>query len=211
MLYAAPPFRLKERPFIGILADALYAHALPCLLAALTFIEIAEVSHHNKIHVMALVNAPFLISLTAWQFFLGLRNILLHQLEDMDNDIMSGTKTFATRYGKPVTDKCLLCFILQAEIISLGFFFICLTGLSVIFPVAYLFFAVYQLIAKGIKRLSIRSFCYNFLDDFYMDWLPLAALIALVLVDWRFVFLFLVHVCLFRNILRALYQQYVLK
>ncbi|MDB5282355.1 MAG: Methyltransferase type 11 [Bacteroidota bacterium] len=211
LLYAAPPFRLKEMPLAGILTDALYAHALPALLAALTFFEIAEISHNNKIHLMVLLNLPFLVSLTGWQFFLGIRNILLHQLQDIDNDLVSATRTFATRFGKDITRKWLVYFALPAELIFLIAFFVCLSYYSFIFPAAYLLFAFYLFITKGNMALSIRRFCYIFLDDFYMDWFPLAALVALMIVDWRFVFLFLGHVCLFRNILKQHFKKLLIR
>src|SRR5262249_57433548 len=81
VLYAFPPFRLKERGMLGLFADALYAHAIPAVLAVMTFSLMANRAYDHL--------TWFVLALGLWQFFLGVRNIVLHQLKDFDGDTRS--------------------------------------------------------------------------------------------------------------------------
>lgn len=84
LLYAFPPVRLKEKGFLGLVIDSLYAYFLPSLIL-LTFLN-----------SQFFVDLFFWILLPTFGLFLGISNILNHQLEDYDNDIVTQTKTFAT-------------------------------------------------------------------------------------------------------------------
>jgi glycosyltransferase involved in cell wall biosynthesis len=85
-LYAIPPIRLKERPWLGVIADGLYAYALPAVLAAYTFMLVAG----------AEPNFVLLGILFIWQVVVGVHNIMIHQLSDYENDRRTRTKTLAT-------------------------------------------------------------------------------------------------------------------
>lgn len=82
--YSFPPFRLKERGFLGVITDSLYAYVVPSLILLTYLDSIFE------------VDSFFWYFLPLFGFFLGVRNILDHQLDDYDNDLVSGTKTFVT-------------------------------------------------------------------------------------------------------------------
>ena len=69
VLYSAPPFRFKERGWLGVLCDAGYAHAVPAVLAGITFFYLG-----NRSFVAIFW---FLGLLGAWQAAVGVRNILL--------------------------------------------------------------------------------------------------------------------------------------
>ncbi|MFC2169811.1 UbiA family prenyltransferase, partial [Acidobacteriota bacterium] len=73
-LYSVPLIRLKERNRIGIVADALGAHAIPTLFLALAMIYVKPGSGNLGFFVAA--------SAGIWAFFLGLRGIIFHQLLD---------------------------------------------------------------------------------------------------------------------------------
>jgi hypothetical protein len=75
-VYAFPPFRLKEKGFLGIITDALYAQVIPCLLAVYTFSKIANTTLHIKLIALY----------TIWLLLVGIRNIIKHQIEDFEND-----------------------------------------------------------------------------------------------------------------------------
>ena len=61
VLYAFPPFRLKERGFLGVITDALYAHVVPGFLASWTFYLVGN-EHYSHFWIFA-------IALVIWQFF----------------------------------------------------------------------------------------------------------------------------------------------
>lgn len=83
IIYSFRPLRLKERGIIGVITDSLYAYFIPSLIL-LTYLS----SITN-------VNSFYWIFLPSLSLFLGVGNILNHQLEDYDNDLFTQTKTFA--------------------------------------------------------------------------------------------------------------------
>lgn len=199
VMYAFRPFRLKERGFLGVLADALYAHVIPAVLASWTFHLIG-----GKSFALFL---PFIALVFCWQLVSGIRNILDHQLKDFKNDLMSGMKTFVTQHGTVQTRYWLTYMLLPLE----GVFFL-LFGLFIIlkFPWYGAILLVYILIAllryyrwnAYYQQPAFKRFSTIFLDDFYILWLPLIVLTALIFEEMHVRYILLTHVLIFRNILR---------
>jgi 4-hydroxybenzoate polyprenyltransferase len=88
-LYSIPPARLKNRGFLGVLADASGAHLFPTLFV------VALVFRSRKMPLDIL----WLAAVAVWSLSYGLRGILWHQLSDLQNDGLIGLRTFACRYG----------------------------------------------------------------------------------------------------------------
>lgn len=201
VLYSVSPFRFKERGFLGVITDSLYAHAIPALLALTAFDQNGELPF-NTIRGLS-------ITLLLWQFFLGIRNILFHQIADSKNDIKSGIKTFVTSTSIPKTELLLkklfiplevISFSLFCLIISLTYFLMSLTLLAI-----YILYLFYQ--RKGYQSSThpvYRKFCYFFLDDFYIEWLPIFFLLWLLTNDIRYIVPLVLHVLLFRNCFKRL-------
>lgn len=82
--YSTPVFRLKEKGIWGMICDALYAHAVPVLLAAFTF----GLAANFKIKPVSLM------MLFLWQFSCGLRNIFIHLWNDREEDFKVGFNNF---------------------------------------------------------------------------------------------------------------------
>jgi len=196
VLYSVPPFRFKERGFWGVLTDSLYAHAIPALLALTAFDQHGELPFTNS--------RGLWISLIVWQFCLGIRNILFHQIADYENDIQSGIKTFVTGYSISKTEQLLKKLFIPLEVITFLFFCIilsfCYFLMSLTLIAIYILYLFYQ--RKGYQSSThpvYRKFCYFFLDDFYIEWLPIIFLLWLITVDVRYIVPFVLHVLLFRN------------
>ena len=107
ILYAIPPIRFKERGLLGVLADGLYAYAIPSILAAYTFFLIAG----------DIPDIVFLGLLFAWQFFLGCHNILIHQVEDYENDLLAGIRTFPVIWSTKAATKLTILGVLIFELL----------------------------------------------------------------------------------------------
>lgn len=192
-MYAFKPFRLKEKGFLGVVTDALYAHTVPALLAAYTYFMVVETPKNSFWW--------FILLLCPWQFFLGLRNILLHQMADNENDLQSATKTFVTEKGLYKAKK-LSRYFLFAEML---FFMALITFLSryamlfFIGPVIYWIVMLYRK-RESLRNLSLKETMYLFFDELYLDWLPVFAL--LFILDWQpfsFIVIPLLHAFLFRS------------
>jgi len=88
-LYSAPPFRLKRRGILGVVADASGAHLFPALVAALLAFRAGGKP----------IDSIWIAALAAWAFGCGLRGILWHQLYDREADRKAGVATFVQRHS----------------------------------------------------------------------------------------------------------------
>jgi 4-hydroxybenzoate polyprenyltransferase len=192
VLYVLPPFRLKERGLLGVVTDALYAHANPALLAALTFAALAGKEPEAL--------APAFFVLVGWQLALGMRNILLHQLKDAENDRISGIRTFVTQMGEAKTQRWLQYAFVPLELLSWVALLVTLASVSWLPLLAWPVFLLWQFPKQGSKG-DLRQRLYAYLDDYYIPYFPLLILLSLCVQDWRMVVLAVLHVLLFKNAL----------
>lgn len=178
-LYSNPITRLKEKPFLSILLDALYAFVIPGAIVILTLISATEWTYHHTIFIV-------------WLLFVGIRGILNHHVIDYENDLLSSTQTTATRYGK---DKILL--INKVLIASLELIlFTCLTyQIHWIVCSIFLMHATFQIVkhryqlfhhsylkpAVGLNRLI--------LNKFYSERLQFILLVLLCIQDLNYLYL----------------------
>lgn len=203
VLYSVPPFRLKERGLLGVVTDASYAHALPAVLAMLTF---AAMARQPDPHGLALLWAT-----GAWQLCLGMRNIVLHQLLDHLNDRLGGNRTWAVDIGPERLSRILGGVLVPLEGASFVVF------AAVLWPqmpwllpayAAYAVLATWRLRwLRQPRPRSLRETLFVYADNFYADWLPLFIL-ALLLVKvpgcWP---LAVLHVLVLRSGLRQTWQD----
>ncbi len=194
LLYSLKPMRLKERSFFGLLTDALYAYALPAVLvfyAAEHFVE----SHFDMYWYLIVF---------VWSVLLGVQNIIIHQIDDYENDIQSKTTTWVSRTGKVFARKILLYFVWTYHV----FFFVVFviyTGLKwnfwyITFPLSYLAIQFYSVFSKksfGNYLKSNLSADLQKLNIHYHHFLPYWTLALLFSVDIKFSALLLLHLLLF--------------
>ena len=91
-IYSVPPFRLKDRGVLGLLCDAAGAH----VVANLYVLSVLADARRQATHALVSSTAIFVALICAWELCLGLIGILVHQVEDRENDLRSGIQTFAT-------------------------------------------------------------------------------------------------------------------
>jgi colanic acid/amylovoran biosynthesis glycosyltransferase len=201
VLYAFPPFRLKELPFIGAITDALYAHAVPALLASITFVYLIDQLPVNR--------SSLLISLVAWQFVVGLRGIIFHHLKDYNNDISSNTRTLATQLGIERLERITKRFLIPVEFLS---FLVFVYQLNWNLPLALSIASVFILRSvflqiKMPKAYGFRTFVHAHLDDFYIRWFPLIILGFLLISEPKFLGLACIHVLFFPSLVKDWYHR----
>jgi 1,4-dihydroxy-2-naphthoate octaprenyltransferase len=198
--YCFPPLRLKERGVLGLVTDALYAHALPAVLAVVTFSLMGSRRYPYLV--------PYLAALGAWQLALGLRNIVLHQLKDHDEDVASRTRTATVDLGPERVERLLRRAIVPAEVVTFGAFAAVVSLSMPFFAPAYLAYALWTWfrVRSGATRpapSTLREGLYVYGDDFYADWLPLVVLGHLVVRAPAYWPLLAGHLFLFRNGIRG--------
>lgn len=183
-LYSVRPFRLKERGLAGALADTLYGHILPVAIALFTFFpdaSLALVRVSSRRGPEGTIGLVIALGLACK----GLRNIVLHQIEDRWNDRRAGTRTFVLVRGPlralawinrvllPLELGCLICVLVwlaPAAPVWVGF-------------IAFLAFTVLKFSAwkfPFIPKRQLRFKFLFFLNDFYEEWLSPTVLVILV-------------------------------
>jgi hypothetical protein len=174
-LYSLPPVRLKKRGIWGLLCDAMGAHLFPALFITSSLLEF---THADK-------NVIWYVAIGIWALFYGLRGILWHQFYDRENDIKSGTTTFASRI-KPELFKTQEVLIFSIEILAflglLSFIFnvwiACSTGLYLLLlwiRKRYLNHSICLIITPGNSPHQLL------MNDYYLVFFPLSLLFTLSL------------------------------
>jgi hypothetical protein len=204
VLYAFPPFRLKEKGVFGVITDSLYAHVNPALLASWTFFKLGGEKYENFL--------LFIIFLAGWQFISGIRNILYHQIKDFENDQASDIRTFVTTIGKIRTEKWLIRFIIPLELIAFICFCYYLQKELVYFlPILGLFWIGQIVWFKKTTSVSsnpkYQQFTNSFLDEFYIQWVPVMILLGMVMSPMWVTPILLCHLLLFRSFPKTLFLR----
>jgi colanic acid/amylovoran biosynthesis glycosyltransferase len=191
VLYAFPPFRLKERGFLGVITDALYAHVVPGFLASWTFYLVGN-EHYQNFWIFA-------IALIVWQLFSGVRNILSHHYADYENDRASGTKTLATDMGKEKVYRLMTRIFIPLEVLSLICFLIIVQlkiDYLVIVVIPFLFLA-WANFNQETGETRAKHFTNTFLDRFYMHWFPYILLFSIAFGASEYWWILVLHVLIF--------------
>ncbi len=195
--YSLPPLRLKERGAAGVVADALYGHAVP--VAVVWALFTAEGA------AQALATPRLLAALFGWKLAQGLCDALASQLADRRFDRRSGTRTFVLESGPLRAQRLLLRLFLPLQIAAFA------AAGALLWPAAPWLLPAYALYlgaalwrihrrwrrGRGFYRRGYPG--WVLVNDFQERWLPLAALAALVVAKPWTAPLALVHLALFRS------------
>lgn len=180
-VYASPPFRLKEKGFLGIITDALYAQVVPSLLAVYTFSKISN----------TILNVKLIVLYSAWLLLVGIRNIIKHQVEDFDNDKNTKTKTFVTIYGIEYSKKISLKYLFPIEFILFTSLLITIKTPYFIALLGYLLYTTILFIKRN-KTTEIDLFYFintRIFNEFYEIHLPIILLVCFCFSNAIFIFI----------------------
>lgn len=201
--YSAPPLRLKEKNMAGILTDAFYGHINPVFIAITAYWVGYSQSNMAGLSLLALL---FLCTTLK-----GIRNILLHQLDDRRKDRLSDIKTFVTQNGALFT----LYFINNLLPFEILFTVLLVVLISYFFPpffLSLLLFAVFTYLKFSGWKLSylpkrqLKFKFLHFINDYYEGWIPVFFLILLSVGDNRFLIVLLLHLVLFPTFIIKLWE-----
>lgn len=116
LVYSLPFPRWKEHTYFSIVVDSAYAYVVPLLLSFHTFSLIAEQKEWPI----------WLWCFVATAFFIGIRNILVHQAEDAVKDQRNNTQTLPLLIGKSVYER-LIVIVAGYELMMVGLWIISLS------------------------------------------------------------------------------------
>lgn len=188
-LYAVPKIRIKERVWLSIVFDSMYAYVIWGFI------------------VLKLTETDFGFTYFCylfWLFLFGLRGILTHQISDFTNDLITHTTTTATQFGVEKVQVFQKFIIPPIELI---FFFFFLFAIHPLFNLLYGLYLVIsiqngELFPKWDRNRYLKTekdLVAKFTENFYFSWLPFFAAIALVSVDLRYIYFVIGFVLLFAN------------
>lgn len=165
--YSVKPFRFKEKGVAGLLVSALAQRTIPLL-------PLLGVLKEHWIIVCIYGTCGF---------FVGMRYILIHQYEDMENDKITGTNTYVRNRNSDIAKmiyvlfavECLLISILMVlfikSMIAWALLFVCIIQSFISFHTIH---DIYH------KKYFLSFICVPF-EDMYNFYLPLAVLLGLII------------------------------
>jgi 4-hydroxybenzoate polyprenyltransferase len=192
VVYSTPPIRLKERGIAGVIADALYGHAIPHVLAAHTFSLAAKIP----------LDGALVVYLFTWQLISGIRNIVLHQKADAAFDQKSGTKTFVQTINDEALYVHLKYFVLLEMVLGISFF-IFLAYYKHIFLVCLIVICIVSIpVIIQFKNLKLELFFKSkwmyFPNNLFEQWMPIVYLFILSFSNYYFLLILCSHIFAFQ-------------
>ncbi len=178
ILYAVPPFRLKNNFVAAPVIDTLYAYVLPLLLSCHTFFLFS--AQRDQL--------SFFILLTALLFFIaGYRNIIIHYLKDLKTDQRLTKKTLPKLIGVRrsltlvitlvYTEYTLIVFLLLNSIRS--------SSNSALFAAIILPVVVLHFLANRYRKKKSALIFIKSPNTLYQFFFPLIFLINLIVTDFH--------------------------
>jgi len=176
--YSIRPFRFKERGIAGLLVSSLAQRTIPLLPLLCISVDIWGV----------------LVLCGILGFFIGLRYILIHQYQDIENDRKSGTSTYISNGNHNIAALVYLCFSVECGLLLLLWFLYTLSALSrivlIICTIQMLmsFYTVHNLYRKNY----FLSYVCVPLEDVYNFYFPLVIAFPLAIQNpiwWIFILL----------------------
>lgn len=176
-LYSIQSFRFKEKGFLGIITDALYAHVIPELILLTIIQEYTEIPYW--------LWAMFLL----FTFSVGVRDILIHQIQDFKNDSTSNTSTYVLNNVSKSNKYIYACNIIGMFAISSFFLF------ALIFDFTYPFLILLILISVSysVKLVKNKTLVNDELIRIYIVSSSLVFAYLLIYYKFYYVFIFLIH------------------
>jgi len=198
IIYSIPPIRLKEKMWLGVFVDGLYALVIP----AIVVISVTELALNDTGYESFSVNL-WKASLVGWLLVSGIRKIVSHQQLDYSKDVVSNTKTLAVKLGLGNTALIKYRYLIPAEIGFLIAFVLLLWFISpLLTSLSILTLGVVAITPLGeglIKNQSDKSAILDNQLNFFLEGaLPILILISLCQIDYRYIFLLFIHLLLFQ-------------
>lgn len=185
VLYSVRPMRLKERGFAGPLADSLYGHVLPSVAA---WIAVAGPQVYPRFDFLF----P-LILLIAWQFPLGLRHILSHQLENYVSDSDAGERSFVVVHGRESAGFLVFKLLVPLEAVGLSLFLLSTLPYSWMAGLGFLAITINNLWFARSRKVSSpsriyaqprQSMAWKTLSKYFHEWFSILLILGIVSVDF---------------------------
>lgn len=181
ILYAMPPFRLKERSWLAVISTGFYERIIPYLMLFYWMKIWSDIPY-------------YFIAYLAWAYTWECRNYLNGQLDDFVLDKHSNVNSLAIQLGSQRTNA-LISFVFQIEIVLLFVFtsaaFFSCRNFDVFLVLLITFSAVNYFWPLTQKNKSM----IGWVDEVYNKVFLVAASVAILFIDIKYIgVLILLHV-----------------
>jgi 4-hydroxybenzoate polyprenyltransferase len=192
IIYAAPPFRLKNNCYFSGFIDSMYAYTIPLLLSYYTFFLVSGNSSFSW---------DIILTYSLLLFITGYRNITIHYINDIFKDKRVGLITLPRHIGIKRTDILLkICLILEAILL---FIFILLIGHKqnitylLIFPFGYIVYKGLNQYFTLKNKIIITDSIRHLPDNFFQYFFPISILVLLIFYNSFWIVFLPIHLFLF--------------
>lgn len=169
-LYSLPPIRVKNRGLLGVLADASGSHLFPQLLTA----SLAAAWTGYTLPIL------WYVALGTWAWACGIRNILLHQLDDVEADAKAGVYTWVRVRGPQFTRRIGQAVIFPVEVVSFSLLLVLNQQLwPALFLLPYLLLEGFKWRLWGNRAQVLEPGARVLLNEYYEVFYPLGLLLVL--------------------------------
>jgi hypothetical protein len=198
IVYSLKPFKLKRMPYVGVVVDSLYAHALPTFLAAYTFWLTSKMPFDKL----------FFGVLIIWQFVVGIRSIVQHHIKDRKKDALADSYNIFNHLkgkvlfviGKRLIPLEVLCFITLCLLLNTGSFWFLL--FFIVFVINQSFMWRNAIIWRIRRRYKKGNASPAF---FYEHRIGVIAGLILMFIDIKYGLVLVAYILVFWIDLRAIY------
>ncbi len=191
--YAMPPLRLKLNTWLAPIIDSLYAYIIPLLLSYYTYYLFTA---NTASHLTALILVYSILL-----FIVGLRNIVIHYINDIFKDKAAGLITLPRVLGVKKTNNLLWLFLIAESIISLVFIALASMQYKILLvlvaPYVYIVYRAYSSRKSLSNHLIVNQKTRHLPDAFYQFYAPLCILFALIVKHHNWAILVPMHFFLF--------------
>ncbi len=199
-IYSIPPIRAKERGYLSVVADALYAYILPTAIV---------------VFFAGLEDSVTLVLALSWALFSGLRAIIQHLIEDRKNDRISGSNNVVNKVGvAPNVTLINLSALFEVTIFALLLTRLLYAGIFLtVLYLGFTLFSFFKVTRYGMLfslRKQLRAGSIQ-LNAFYEDWFPVLLLAICILKNPVFISIGVIYLALFRNPLFIKMLSYLIR
>lgn len=203
ILYAAPGLRWKDTPVLSNLTDAAYAYLIPMLL---TFHTV----HLTAGKPLPVSIAPYALAMSV----VGLRNITVHQVNDLHVDSRTHLRSLPMLLGNRATSRLIILLLGTEVMLFMAATLLMALGQPVvmILPAILLGVTAYRLMwalpswrTEGAANSSVRQVT----DHFYQIEMPIAILMIFTLSNplWTAVLFLHVSILVPRMVFQGIYGR----
>jgi 4-hydroxybenzoate polyprenyltransferase len=193
-LYSMPPFRLKERGILGIFVDSLGMHTMPTVFVGLSILGNDFQSDFSGL---------WLSLATCWAFSFGLRGIVIHQIQDREQDRVAGFDTFVMSADLHRTRRLFTRVLFPVELLLFIILLVLLAKNNLFLWPIFVFYSLVEVARSRVTPASKwdvlpeQRGTYIVLTDLYEVWFPLGLLAGLISIETSYLFLLVLHLILF--------------